>query len=377
MITDIRDIYLKRDISNAFSDMNCSDLVKMAAAYSLGIASSEDSIDQLFSIDELQATSAEADKNVIGTIMLLNSALINYKIEEWSQYGNIIAVKRVKLNNHEPAYIWLLTDQRVLIIAAITKDLKHPSELFGGNWSLGDNGISTDTEIDFSEIDFIKASPNTLVIDGSINRFSFSGFREAFQSDNFIYRAGFEDAHEYYCASLKWVKKIILPEKIQFFCNGCKDAYNAGFDQDIPYDEYDDYINYKKEMKTIYYSRLRNFYCGRPDMFSKGIELSFANKDSKPYYMENNIIYSSSDGVEVYCLNSEICEKRFYEEFIRGFRDLQCEWSQNGLCRHCGGELKGFFNKKCTICGRKRGYTTRLLVHNKYDQSHQSRTIKQ
>ena len=47
-----------------------------------------------------------------------------------------------------------------------------------------------------------------------------------------------------------------------------------------------------------------------------------------------------------------------------------------GLCRHCGGNLKGFFNKKCTICGRKRGYTTRLLVHNKYDQSHQSRTIK-
>jgi alpha-tubulin suppressor-like RCC1 family protein len=27
-------------------------------------------------------------------------------------------------------------------------------------------------------------------------------------------------------------------------------------------------------------------------------------------------------------------------------------WHAQGLCKYCGGELKGFFSKKCTSCGK-------------------------
>ena len=31
-------------------------------------------------------------------------------------------------------------------------------------------------------------------------------------------------------------------------------------------------------------------------------------------------------------------------------------WRNGGRCRHCGGELKGFFGKKCTACGKPKDY---------------------
>ena len=32
------------------------------------------------------------------------------------------------------------------------------------------------------------------------------------------------------------------------------------------------------------------------------------------------------------------------------------EWRTASLCQHCGGELKGFFSKKCTVCGKPKDY---------------------
>ncbi len=32
------------------------------------------------------------------------------------------------------------------------------------------------------------------------------------------------------------------------------------------------------------------------------------------------------------------------------------EWRTAGLCQYCGGELKGFFSKKCTVCGKPKDY---------------------
>ena len=32
------------------------------------------------------------------------------------------------------------------------------------------------------------------------------------------------------------------------------------------------------------------------------------------------------------------------------------QWRGAGLCQHCGGELKGLFTKKCTICGKPKDY---------------------
>ena len=37
-------------------------------------------------------------------------------------------------------------------------------------------------------------------------------------------------------------------------------------------------------------------------------------------------------------------------------RDAIRLWQQTGRCQHCGGELKGFFGKKCVSCGKPKDY---------------------
>ena len=34
----------------------------------------------------------------------------------------------------------------------------------------------------------------------------------------------------------------------------------------------------------------------------------------------------------------------------------QAQWRASGKCQHCGGELKGFFGKKCVSCGKPKDY---------------------
>ena len=36
--------------------------------------------------------------------------------------------------------------------------------------------------------------------------------------------------------------------------------------------------------------------------------------------------------------------------------ELVSHWRLEGLCQHCGGELKGFFGKKCASCGKPKDY---------------------
>ena len=37
-------------------------------------------------------------------------------------------------------------------------------------------------------------------------------------------------------------------------------------------------------------------------------------------------------------------------------KEQQIQWEKSGLCRYCGGEIKGLFNKKCVKCGKKKDY---------------------
>lgn len=43
-------------------------------------------------------------------------------------------------------------------------------------------------------------------------------------------------------------------------------------------------------------------------------------------------------------------------EETRGAARIAAERRTAGLCQHCGGELKGFFSKKCTTCGKPKDY---------------------
>ena len=49
-------------------------------------------------------------------------------------------------------------------------------------------------------------------------------------------------------------------------------------------------------------------------------------------------------------------ERRIAEEKARQKAAQQANWRTAGLCQHCGGELKGFFSKKCTVCGKPKDY---------------------
>lgn len=44
--------------------------------------------------------------------------------------------------------------------------------------------------------------------------------------------------------------------------------------------------------------------------------------------------------------------------FIQGKNEkgIKSIWKSNGKCQYCGGELKGLFNKKCSICGKPKDY---------------------
>ena len=37
---------------------------------------------------------------------------------------------------------------------------------------------------------------------------------------------------------------------------------------------------------------------------------------------------------------------------VHDARSKQQSWEQQGLCRHCGGQMGGFFTKKCKSCGK-------------------------
>ena len=55
----------------------------------------------------------------------------------------------------------------------------------------------------------------------------------------------------------------------------------------------------------------------------------------------------------------EIEKKREQERKIAEIKaksEKQAQYRAKGLCQHCGGEFKGFFNKKCVNCGLPRDY---------------------
>ena len=48
--------------------------------------------------------------------------------------------------------------------------------------------------------------------------------------------------------------------------------------------------------------------------------------------------------------------KQWEEEERRQKEEQRPKWRSDGLCQHCGGQLKGLFGKKCTVCGKPKDY---------------------
>ena len=53
---------------------------------------------------------------------------------------------------------------------------------------------------------------------------------------------------------------------------------------------------------------------------------------------------------------AEEAARKKAEEERRAAERLAAQRRSQGLCQHCGGELKGFFSKKCTSCGKPKDY---------------------
>ena len=52
----------------------------------------------------------------------------------------------------------------------------------------------------------------------------------------------------------------------------------------------------------------------------------------------------------------EAREKALAEKKKREEEELKASRRSQGLCQHCGGELKGLFSKKCVSCGMNKDY---------------------
>jgi hypothetical protein len=37
-------------------------------------------------------------------------------------------------------------------------------------------------------------------------------------------------------------------------------------------------------------------------------------------------------------------------------KQIKAQYRSQGLCQHCGGQLKGLFSKKCANCGKPKDY---------------------
>ena len=70
-----------------------------------------------------------------------------------------------------------------------------------------------------------------------------------------------------------------------------------------------------------------------------------------PFDISKWKLFESIDSLENERL--EAAEKRRQAD---EWRKQQSVWRASGLCQHCGGELKGFFSKKCVYCGKPKDY---------------------
>ena len=49
-------------------------------------------------------------------------------------------------------------------------------------------------------------------------------------------------------------------------------------------------------------------------------------------------------------------EKKRIEEEKERIKAQKAQYRSQGLCQHCGGQLKGLLTKKCSNCGKPKNY---------------------
>ena len=263
--------------------------VLMVAAYALGIASPRGFF--------------EASEYVIKKVAEHFNPIME-KIATWAKYGEIIGVRDLTAEmNHDYAtdYMWMITDQNVVIISAIKNNCSMPSyRVFREKWNF-EGGILSDLT-DFTFKHFIEAAPKTLVLDDSIEKFSLLNY----QSPSRIYAPNVTDSEAYYCHSLKWVKRIILPPGIEFIAENFDHACIDTIDELM------------EKRGAFWKNDYRNIMHLPADLYDNGVGIMYSSAFAKPYYINNNIIYRISDNKEVCCLDTETRKKRYISAFERG-----------------------------------------------------------
>ena len=247
--------------TDAFLQKNDNEVI-MAAAYALGIIAPDTSLKK---------------KN---ELIVSNNEAINKKIAEWNQYGHIVAMTMIRDNATIESF-WLITDKHALIIAPIKRNLLKPGHLFSTVWSVGGFGRFIPSKKVFSIDDYIGSSPRLLIIDNEVKSLSFDYFITSFYQQT--PKKYPWDSYCYYCESLRWVKRMILPSHIKFEGN-------------------------------LSYASYQN---PRLELFSDGLQIDSSDW-LLPYYIENRIIRRTSDKREVYCLNGSIINKRKRDAKVNG-----------------------------------------------------------
>ena len=296
--------------------------IKEYAAYAIGVADPADSL------------TAEKWSEIFSA----NKMTIQEKIDSWEKYGNIRAATIIPPGNDRLTYFWMVTDNRIVILAPIPRKRHKGSVLFNTIWSIGSYGKAIDAHgHELTEKEFIAFQPNQLVIDNNITVFSFNLHQEAF------YQGGHHGVtsaeHDYYCKTLHWVEKLIFDPGLSFV----PFSYSSRC-----YEEHDD-INTLNDTADIW-------NCDGVSLIRDGLQIESSNARQLPYYIKDNIIYRKDSNEEVLCLNEKENERRYYASHHSQIEKVKARYRSNGLCQYCGGVFLGRFVKKCSKCGRKKNY---------------------
>ena len=91
-----------------------------------------------------------------------------------------------------------------------------------------------------------------------------------------------------------------------------------------------------------------------------GLEQVDISNDTDLYKGSNPYKYESDSATFFNCpklmtINYAHMQKNYWA-FPAYFKSQEPINIENGRCRHCGGELKGIFEKSCSVCGKKKDY---------------------
>lgn len=105
-----------------------------------------------------------------------------------------------------------------------------------------------------------------------------------------------------------------------------------------------------KGCHSVYLSSRLVYKLGTPPIWSQNVYIDSALLTANMLQRDSAL----KKAMRYTVIGNQMEKAAYYEESRR--QGMIRQWMGEGLCRYCGGEFGGTFNKKCKICRRKKDY---------------------